>query len=270
MPQPMLRLRPRAQPYGQAPDFDVIFPDMKLVSILIVAMATNAAAAQNCIKAPYSFATTDAERQLAAIHASIAPALGRFPSLATALKTTSPDLCLSDQLDNAHAFYDLDRNRIVIDSRLSKGMQAAVLLHEIRHVSQFTLGACPTDDLAMKQYARAVFALEADASAISMLISWDMKEFGDDTVWAALSTWPSQADIAKSFADQMANSGDAPLAVTAAFYQWYDSETRREKYYIAACSAYLDRQDASHALPVYRVIPDTFLDTLCRLPDGST
>ena len=147
-------------------------------------------------------------------------------------------------------------------------MQIGVLLHEIRHLDQLRLGACPSDDLAMEEYARATFALEADASAISLLIAWDLKERGDPGVWSALSAWDSQSDIAARFAGEMATSGDAEIAVSTAFDQWYASDLRREQYYIMTCSAYLDRQDASKALPQYQLLPGDFYAGLCRLPDG--
>ncbi|MBT8410374.1 MAG: hypothetical protein KJP02_01080, partial [Octadecabacter sp.] len=50
---------------------------------------------------------------------------------------------------------------------------------------------------------------------------------------------------------------------------WYMSDDRLNDYYIASCSDFLDRQDASKLLPRYQLVPDDFLDDLCRLPDGS-
>lgn len=68
----------------------------------------------------------------------------------------------------------------------------------------------------------------------------------------------------------MLDTGDVALAVTSAFYQWYESNTRLEQYYIAVCSDYLDRQDANHIVPQYQLVPDAFLESLCTLPDGSS
>ena len=66
----------------------------------------------------------------------------------------------------------------------------------------------------------------------------------------------------------MEETGDGPLATTAAFYQWYASPERRERYYRAACSDYLDRQDRSHLIPRYQAIGAEFFESLCRMPDG--
>ena len=235
----------------------------------LIGLATFAHATETCIEHPYHSAATEDENGLLAIYQSIAPALGHFPSLSEALAKAAPDLCFSSQMNDAHAYLDFDGNRIVISEGLSKDMQSAVFLHELRHLEQFVRGSCPSDDLAMEAYARATFAMEADASAISLLVAWDMKENGHGSVWAALSSWPSQSDIAASFANEMADTGDVALAATTAFYQWYASSARREQYFFAACSGYLDRQDATHILPLYQLIPDTFLENLCILPDGS-
>jgi hypothetical protein len=66
----------------------------------------------------------------------------------------------------------------------------------------------------------------------------------------------------------MAASGDIEVAVSGAFDQWYASDFRRSKYYIATCSEYLDRQDAEHALPQYQILSPDFYSDLCRLPNG--
>ena len=240
-----------------------------LPSISVIGLATFAHAGETCIEYPYHSAATEDKNGPLAIYQDIAPTLNHFPSLSEALINAAPDLCFSSRMDGAHAYLDIDRNRIVISDRLSKGMQSAVLLHELRHLEQFVRGSCPSDDLAMKEFARATFAMEADASAISLLVAWDMKENGRDSVWTALSSWPSQSDIAASFAKEMTDSGDVALAVTTAFYQWYASSTRRQQYYFATCSDYLDRQDTNHTLPLYQLIPETFLENLCTLPDGS-
>ncbi len=242
---------------------------MRVLFILMFLMTTTASAGDICIESPYLSANSEDERDLLRIRNEIAIALERFPSLGQAFASRLPALCLSGRMDNAHAYLDVPRNRIVISRSLSKDMQTAVMLHELRHLDQIFTGSCPSDDLAMKEYARAVFAMEADASAISLLVAWDMKESGNGAAWSALSSWPSQSDIAERFADEMAISGDIALATEAAFTQWYASDDRIRRYYFASCSDYLDRQDADHALPRYQLIGADFLQQLCRLPDGT-
>ena len=65
-----------------------------------------------------------------------------------------------------------------------------------------------------------------------------------------------------------ADGGDPAEAGYAAFAQWYASDERREIYYAASCSAYLDEQDTSHAIPQYGALAEDYFDRLCTLPDG--
>ena len=222
-----------------------------------------------CVEAAKASTDPDAPATLVQTYTEVVEALERFPSLLAALRDGSPTLCLSDNLGNAHGYFEVERNRIYLNDQLSHEMQVGVLLHEIRHLEQSAVGICPSDALAMEEYARATFALEADASAVSLLIAWDMKENGDGGPWAALSAWPTQSDIASAFEAEMLASGDVSAAVSKAFDQWFSSTGRREDYYVASCSDFLDRQDSSHALPRYQLVPADFLNDLCRLPDGA-
>lgn len=243
---------------------------MRFLLVFLVALADFAAAQETCIEAPYDIAQEAPQRELVALYAEISTAWVRFPSLAETMEARKPQLCLASRMDGAHGSFDVDRNRIYISEDLESDMKLGVLLHEIRHLNQFSIGACPSDDLAMEEYALATFALEADASAISLLIAWDMKEQGNARAWSALSAWDTQSDIADRFAEEMEASGSVEAAVSAAFDQWFTSESRRESYYQSVCSGYLDRQDASKSLPRYQLIPADFYAELCRLPDGTS
>ena len=242
---------------------------MRSLASLFFVLPTFTEAMEVCIDIPDIGANPNEPAGLVQVYEEVAAGLERFPSLLTALEEQSPKLCLSSKMDNAHGYLDIELNRIYLSDQLPMAMQVGVLLHEIRHLEQSALGICPSDDLAMAEYARSIFALEADASAVSLLVAWDMKENGNDGPWSALSEWPAQSDIAAKFASEMMASGDVPSAASDAFEQWYMSEVRREDYYIASCSDFLDRQDASKLLPRYQLVPTDFLDDLCRLPDGS-
>jgi hypothetical protein len=61
----------------------------------------------------------------------------------------------------------------------------------------------------------------------------------------------------------------AELATRAAFARWYDSDWRRESYYLSACGQYLDQLDETHAIEGRDRLPADFFDTLCLLPDGT-
>ena len=243
---------------------------MRFLLFILVALPVSAAASETCIEAPYESTQTIEQSELAALYGEVAMALVHFPSLVKTIAARSPQLCFSSQMGNAHGYLDVDQNRIYVSRELAKDMKVGVLLHEIRHLEQLAVGSCPSDVLAMEEYALATFALEADASAISLLVAWDMKEQGHPRVWSALSSWETQSDIAARFAEEMAASGSVDAAVSAAFDQWFASETRRELYYYSVCSGYLDRQDASKALPRYELIPTDYYSALCKLPDGKS
>ncbi|NNK78844.1 MAG: hypothetical protein HKP40_09055 [Litoreibacter sp.] len=243
---------------------------MRYLALLFLLFPNITEAGEVCVHVSDIGADPSAPAELVQVYEEVAAGLERFPSLLAAVEDQSPELCLSSKMDNAHGYFDIEQNRIYLSDQIPIAMQVGVLLHEVRHLEQFSLGICPSDDLAMKEYARATFALEADASVVSLLVAWDMKENGNSGPWLALSAWPTQADIASSFASEMRASNDVPTAASAAFDQWYMSEARLEEYYIASCSDFLDRQDASKTLPRYQLVPADFLDELCRLPDGSS
>lgn len=231
-------------------------------------IATAAPGGEACLAPPYESARTDAQRTLADIYREVRPALDRFPELGAALDGAGPEICFAGRMGEAMGYLDAESNRIVLSRAQPRALQLGIFLHEVRHLWQFSRGSCPQDALAMKEYARATFAIEADASAVSLLVAWDMKAHGDPSVWEALAGWPSHRDIAASFAATMEETGNGALAVTAAFYQWYGSPERRERYYRAACSDYLYRQDKGHLIPRYQMIREDFFERLCRLPDG--
>ncbi len=259
---------------GQFSDFTSgrparIAPFMRLLLVLLVVLPGLAAAQESCIEAPYDSADGVAQSELAALYAEASTALVRFPSLAETVEVQMPQLCISTQMDGAYGYLDVERNRIYVSAELYNDMKLGALLHEIRHLNQLAIGVCPSDDLAMAEYAQATFALEADASAISLLVAWDMKGQGNARAWTALSAWPTQSDIAARFAAEMEATGSAEGAVSAAFDQWFASELRHDLYYRSVCSGYLDRQEASKALPRYQLIPTDFYSKLCKLPDGT-
>lgn len=256
---------------GGNPDFMAQALLAALVLLTLGATAQPAAAAPvTCLEPPYQEAETAGERELVSLVSELRAALSEFPVLLALVDSRQPRFCLSDELRTARAFYEPETNRIVLASGLETGLALAVLAHEMRHVYQFEYGVCPSHDLAMRDYARAVFAMEADANVVSLLVAWHLRSGGDPRMWTALAVWPMTADIAARFEGAMTATQDIPAAAAAAFDQWYASGTRREKYYIAACSDYLDQIDRTHALPDYGALPGDFLDRLCLMPDGST
>lgn len=211
----------------------------------------------------------DARGPVQELMGDMEPVFRSFPQYRDLISDQAVDICLSASLRDAHGYFSPDQNRIVLQSDLPRPMRVAILIHELRHLQQYATGSCPTDSLAMTEVGRATLALEADASAISLFVAKAMSDAGHPEIWDALSNWPTQADIAAAFAEELARSDDARLATTAAFAQWYESAWRRENYYRAACGAYLDRQDITKALPRYDEVSGSFFEGLCRMPDGS-
>lgn len=241
---------------------------MRLLPLCLMLIASTAVAEDNCLTAPYDTPVTEDQIRLAGILDEALLGRSLLPTSDAGLSDMTATICLTTKLDGAYAYFDVAANRIHLDRALSSAMQVGVLLHELRHLDQVDQGVCPSDRLSMQEYARAVFAMEADASALSLLVAWELRSLGHARAWDALAAWPSQADIATVFRQEMENGSDLRQAVTSAFYQWYASEDRRESYYLSTCAAYLDRQDDLNILPKYELLSEDFLRNLCRLPDG--
>jgi hypothetical protein len=219
-----------------------------------------------CVTFPWSAA--EADPAIAALVRWVAPTLADAPAMAASLAQVAPDLCLSPQVDGAQGYLDPLRQQIVLDVRAAPDLQRGILLHELRHLEQFARGYCPANDLALQDNARATFAVEADASAVSLLLAWQRRGGGDASAWNALAAWPQQADIAARFAAEIGSGADLPAAAAAAFAQWYALPERRDAYYQASCSDYFDREDQGNLLRGSARLPADFLTVLCILPDG--
>ncbi|HKL54532.1 MAG: DUF6782 family putative metallopeptidase [Roseovarius sp.] len=231
--------------------------------ILLMLPPVGARAAPICADYPYASAP-----RIAALMAPLRPVLARLPSMRAALDFRQPEICLRLNLLDAHGYLDAQGTRLVLSAQINPALQRLILLHELRHLDQVVHGVCPPPDLSMQSNARAVMAMEADASAISLLAAWTLREWGDPSVWNAASDWPSQSDIADAFARNMEETRDPAAATAAAFARWFASDWRRESYYLAACDDYLTVQDRTKRLPRYRALSADFLETLCRMPGG--
>jgi hypothetical protein len=236
-------------------------PGTLLFAVLFASAPIAGRAETTCATAP-GYGTDDTA--LAALLDRALPVIDRFASLRDALGATAPEICLFTGPTEALGYFEPGRRRISIDADLDPDLQLAVLLHEMRHVEHFTRGLCPDLSLSMQDYARAVWAMEADAAVVSMIVTWDMARHGDPGPFQALANHPQTADIADVFATTMGLTQDVAESSAAAFSAWYDSDSRRMSYYVASCSAYLDQQESSHALPQYGQLDPAFF--LCALP----
>lgn len=216
-----------------------------------------------CGRAPF----TEPDK-VAALVAAMAPTFDAFPRFRNTLMQGDLELCIADKLTGLQGYFEPDAARIVMNGNAPFALQQAVLVHELRHVQQHRTDVCPAPELSMRESARAVFAMEADASAISFLVAWAMRESGDSDMWNALSGWPLQQDIGTAFAEEMTARSDVAAATEAAFSQWYENQSRIDAYYVAACSSYLDIEDSDHRLRTYEELDPDFFENLCYLPNG--
>jgi len=238
--------------------------------LLLELVAAPALAERVCIPSPWSTqaGVEASEPEIVALVRWLEPTLVDAPLLVDAVERLGPDLCLVPRIDGAEGYLDSERRQIVLDGRAPPALQRGILLHELRHLDQLARGFCPANELAPRENARATYAVEADASAVSLLLAWLRRADGDASAWEALAAWPQQADIAARFADEIAEGADQPTATAAAFAQWYEAQERRESYYIASCSDYLDREDRGRLLRGIAGLPEDFFALLCILPDG--
>jgi len=237
--------------------------------LAVFAPAERANAGETCLESPYQAEPGAPGAAITALLDMLMPAFRQYPQLRDALIARAPRLCLDDAVMEARGFFDMDGNIVVLGADLGIGEQAAILLHELRHVDQVTRGICPGVALSMQEHARAVQAMEADANVVAVVLSWALREAGEPAAWQAVTGWPQYSDIADVFQSELERGASLAQASSAAFTQWYASDWRRESYYIASCSDYLDRLDRTHAQPRYEMLPREFLDGLCTLPDGT-
>lgn len=240
----------------------------RVVTTAALALALSASPVAGLVCAGYPYADPP-DPALAGLLDRAAPLLARYPSLAEGLSRMQPDLCLSDTPSEALGYFEPASNRVVIDAGLDPDLSLVIFLHELRHVEQYARGLCPDLSLAMSAYARATWALEADATTITLIAAWDLRQSGDPGPWGALQALPRYRGVADAFASEMQATGDLARAGEAAFAGWYEHAERREAYYIAGCSAYLEAQERAHAIPQYGAIDPSFFQDLCVLPDGT-
>ena len=102
--------------------------------------------------------------------------------------------------------------------------------------------------------------MEADAGAVTAHVAYEMRETGTTDIWEALVGFERYRDIAVAYDEARATTGSVARAMGAAFEQWYASDWRRERYYVATCSAYLDRIDETHLVPSYGLLDEAYFD----------
>lgn len=221
-----------------------------------------------CLRPPYDAPQNEAQRQVRRVLDVAQEQMQEFPTIAAALATRRPLICIDDHLTTARGYLEVDSNLIGLSQSLRFDESLVILFHELRHLEQLDRGFCASSAVSMAENARAIMATEADAMAITTLIAFYMRQEGNLGPWRAMLSWPNYADIAVRFAEVMEQTGKLSAATTAAFNQWYASDWRADTYYLTSCSNYLDNLESTKVLPSYALLPDDFLIRLCRLPSG--
>lgn len=178
-------------------------------------------------------------------------------------------ICVDNITSSERGFFDHEQNLIVINDTLTFPETVLILVHEFRHLDQFSRGFCPIAKFDISEFVRLTFVLEADAQAITTLTAWTMKENGYVEPWHALNAFENYRDIAEEFRISYIKSRDLPTATNASFAQWYHSDWRLESYYASACSNFYYDLEKTKLIQTYGKLPDLFFDTLCTIPGGA-
>lgn len=217
-----------------------------------------------CLPAPY----TGGSDEILALAERLTETLAPFASLAEALASQVPVICVDDSLYAEQAYYEPKTNRIVVRTGLDPDLELAILIHEVRHLEQYSREICPTTTMTLTDYMRSRLALEADASAVGIYVAWKLRETGVPGPWDQLQLWPTHVDLVTRFAAEIDSGANEVTATAATFAQWFESRERREIYAFAICSNYLDALDREKMLPGQMTLPADFAERLCTLPDG--
>lgn len=184
------------------------------------------------------------------------------------MRNSSVTICVGPHMTLFRGHYELDANIVVIAEQASPPEMALTLAHELRHVDQAARGYAPSIDFDMQENARQIFALEADAQAITVLFAWSMREVGDVSLWRTLKALDHVSDMAIAFETAITAGKGERAATSAAFSAWYQSERWLERYFRSVAGAYLDQLDESRFLQSYRELPRDHFDRLCLMPNG--
>ncbi len=184
------------------------------------------------------------------------------------LRETGLRVCI-DLSTDCRGYYEPEANVLALGHGLATAEMTLILVHELRHLAQSRDGYALSLAVDLTEHVRQTYALEADAQAFATLYAWRSSMMGRGELWRVALGQARFGDIAEAFAAAIGKGEDTSTATRAAFSAWYASPWRRERYFLAAASAYLDRLDETHAIRGYAMLPDGHFDRLCRLPDGS-
>lgn len=191
-----------------------------------------------------------------------------FSPLLETARRLNTRFCLEDRADGSRGYYDYRFNLIAVRETLDLEQQAAIVLHELRHLFHVQRGYHLMLEYAREEIVRMTFAVEAEVQAFSALFAWRLRSAGDERLWRTLLGFEHYVDIAQVFQRAMEQSGDELAAARAAFDQWYQSDWRMTGYFRGSTVGYLDLLKETRLIERYDKLPEHFFDQLCELPDG--
>lgn len=219
---------------------------------------------------PAEAAAPDATAAIAALRAALADPAVLDGWFADVLEASGVELAFATATACCRGYFDAETNRIGILPGLAPDLKLLIAVHELRHVDQYRRGFALPLDVDRREATRLVFAIEADAQAIAALYAWSARAAGRPGAWEAFLGLERYRDIPEAFAAAIAAGADPAAATRAAFRTWYASDWRRQRYYYATGSRYLDAIEAAHRdEPAARLPPDRF-DALCLMPGGGS
>ncbi|HSP24912.1 MAG TPA: DUF6782 family putative metallopeptidase, partial [Saliniramus sp.] len=154
--------------------------------------------------------------------------LGQSGYFGNLMRMSGVEMCVDPLMTLFRGHYEPDEHVIVIGANASVAEKALILAHELRHVDQAARGYAPSIELDMRENIRQIYALEADAQAVTVLFAWSMREAGNPSLWRALKTLEHVGDIAGLFEAAMLAGAGQTAATRAAFSAWYRSRWRIE------------------------------------------
>ncbi len=114
-----------------------------------------------------------------------------------------------------------------LNPKYNNGRLVGTLAHELRHLMQYSSGAMPEiNSLDFKSYMMQNRAMEADAEALGVLVSWELKKAGFPDSWNIYKK--ESPHLATAFENNINISKEK--AMTETFKAWYDNKALIDTY----------------------------------------
>jgi hypothetical protein len=188
---------------------------------------------------------------------------------ARVLEEQGTAICLNDNPKSWPAAYGDTTNILTVKARLDPSWQLYYALSEARHAVQQRQGLQGSVNTTIEESTRIVFALEADATATTILAAWRLRESGDPTLWQHFERDTKYKDLANLFSRSMFRDKDEMTATRLVFDAWYGKAQRMEAAFVD-----VETRERNQILwpvnrPYFEKLPSNFFDRLGELGDGS-